>query len=267
MLNSRSVLAVAAGIVLVAILYVSSEILKSQQSLILRLAKIELKQEKISKALPEIQKSLPEIQKTLRGLQRASGNVMAQKPSAPPSEDPNKVYTIDVGSSSVLGNKDAKITIVEFSDFQCPYSQRFHPVVGEVLKSYPNDVNYVLKNYPLSFHPNARPAAKASLAAGEQGKYWEMTEALFQNGKELSEEKYKELAKDLGLDVDKFTKDLAGQDEKWEKLIAEDMATAGKADVRGTPTFFINGKKTHARDLAAFKVEVEEILKGKSDTK
>ncbi len=218
----------------------------SQKTIEQRLATIEAKQMTI-----------------LYSLQALGGkNIPGPAQAMPPAQDSNKVYNIGVGSSPVKGNKNAKVTIVEFSDFQCPYSQKFHPVVGEVMKTYPKDVNFVFKNFPLSFHPQARPAAKAALAAGEQGKYWEMVEALFQNGRELSDAKFEELAKQLGLNAEKFIKDYKDNDAKWEKLIGEDMAVAGQSGVQGTPTFFINGKKTNARDLAAYKQEIDQILQG-----
>ena len=184
----------------------------------------------------------------------------AQQPSAVPSEDYSKVYTIDIAHSPIRGNPKAAVTIVEFVDFQCPFCQRFYPPVQEVLKAYPKEVNYILKNFPLSFHPQARPAAKAAFAAGEQGKYWEMVDLLLQNAASLSEEKFQELAQQLKLNVDKFLKDYKEKDAKWEELINKDMSLGGQVDVRGTPTFYINGRKTLARDLNAFKAEIEKIF-------
>jgi len=160
----------------------------------------------------------------------------------------------------VRGNPDAKVTIVEFSEVQCPYSQRFHPVLSEVLAAYPKDIKLIFKHFPLNFHPNARPAAKAMLAAAEQGKYWEMLDLLFENGRDLSDEKYTEFAKQLGMDVEKFTKDLKEKDSQWEEMIEKDVALARSVNVRGTPTCFINGKLTRARTLEAFKQEIDALL-------
>lgn len=205
-----------------------------------------------------INQRLSAIENTLRDLQKPQ-----PMPNMPPPEDMDKQYTIDVGHSAVMGDKNAKVTIVEFSDFQCPFSQKFHPIYMEAIKSYPKGINYILKDYPLPFHPNAKPAAKAALAAKEQGKYWEMVEALFANGANLSEDKYKELAGNIGLNVDKFTKDLKEKNAEWDKLIEEDMKQGGAIDVRGTPTFYINGKKTRARDVDAVKAEIDKILNSK----
>ncbi len=189
----------------------------------------------------------------------SGGNVR----QAPPAEDLSEVYDIAVAHSPIKGNKNAPVTIVEFVDFQCPFCARFHPPVNEVLKAYPKKVNYMLKNFPLGFHQEAKPAAKAAFAAGEQGKYWEMVEALLENGKNLSSAKYDELATTLGLDLDKFKSDYKDKNAQWEDYIQKDIALGGQVSVRGTPTFYINGRKTNARDLNAFKREIDQILKEK----
>ncbi len=184
----------------------------------------------------------------------------ANAPQDFPSDEYTKIHKIDIAHSPIKGNKDALVTIVEFMDFQCPFCSRFHPVIEEVLNNYPAQVNYVLKNFPLQMHPQARPAAKASLAAGEQGKYWEMTELLLKNNYELSDEKFEQLAKDLGLDTEKFKNDYKEKDAQWDKMIQDDYQLGIAVEVRGTPTFYINGRKTSARDLGTFKKEIEEIL-------
>jgi len=133
---------------------------------------------------------------------------------------------IDLGESPSKGPEDAKVTIVEFSDFQCPYCQRGANVVESVLKDYPNDVRLVFKHLPLGFHQHAQPAARASLAAGRQGKFWEMHDMLFKNQRSLGEEAYVKFAGDLGLDVEKFKADYA--DPKIAELVADDNAQAKK---------------------------------------
>ncbi len=216
-----------------------------------------------ARRLENIEKRLSALEADWKGLQgglkQAKGSAGNTR-QAPPPEDLSKVYDIPVAHSLVKGNKKAPITIVEFVDYQCPFCARFHPPVTEVLKAYPKEVNYVLKNFPLSFHKQARPAAKAAFAAGEQGKYWEMADALLENGKSLSEEKFKELAGNLGLNVEKFMNDYRSKDAQWEKYIQADMDLAQQVGVRGTPTFYINGKKTNARDVNSFKTEIDKIL-------
>lgn len=185
-----------------------------------------------------------------------------QRPQQPqvPDEDYSKVYNIPVDHSPVRGPKNAPATIVSFVDFQCPFCSRFHAPILEVLKAYPDKVNYMVKNFPLPFHPEAKPSAKAAFAAGEQGKYFEMVDAILKDNSGLNAEKYKQLAKDIGLNADKFTKDLAEKDAQYEQWIAADMQLVDQVDVRGTPTFFLNGKKTMARDLATFQKEIDAIL-------
>ncbi len=192
---------------------------------------------------------------------------LSRQPPAPaprrPQEDPDRVYDIDIAGSPVQGPKDAPVTIVEFSDLQCPFSQRFHAVIPEVLAAYPKEVKYVLKHFPLRMHAMAKPAAKATLAAGEQGKYWEMAELLFQQGRNLAQADFDELARQIGLDVKKFKKDMEQKDAEYEKLIEADMALGRSVNVRGTPTFYLNGKKTRARDLPSYKREIDALLKEK----
>lgn len=193
----------------------------------------------------------------LEGIVGQGGN---NPPQMPPPEDLSKVYDIPVSHSYVRGNKNAPVTIVEFVDFQCPFCARFHSPLNETLKMYPDKVNYVLKNFPLSFHPQAKPAAKAALAAGEQGKYWEMADKILDNGNSLSPDKLQEIAQGLGLDMKKFNADLKNKDQQWEDYIQKDIALGSQVDVRGTPTFYLNGKKTNARDANSFKTQIDAIL-------
>jgi protein-disulfide isomerase len=210
----------------------------------------------------QVSRQLSAIQNQLRSLQGKLSGLPSFAPPQP-QEDLNKVYTIEVGSSPVSGKKDAPVTIVDFADFQCPFCARFYPPLQEVLKAYPDKVKVVIKNFPLSFHPNARPAAKLALAANEQGKYYETMELLLQNGANVSEDKVKDYAKQLHLNYDKLMSDVKNKDAQYEKQIVDDMALAQQVDVQGTPTFFINGKKTNARDFNEYKTEIDKILAGK----
>jgi protein-disulfide isomerase len=178
----------------------------------------------------------------------------------PPPEDLSTVYDIPVDGSALRGNPNAPVTIVAFDDYQCPFCSRFHPPILEVLKAYPDKVNFMIKNFPLSFHPQAKPAAKAVLAAGEQGKYFEMADILLANNSDLSEERFKQEAEKLGLNVKAFLADYKNKDGQWENSIQKDIDLASQVNVRGTPTFYINGKKTNARDFNSFKREIDQIL-------
>lgn len=246
------------------IMNTQSELLRTQKSIEQKiqsggggdLSEVLRKQQDLDRRLNDLEAKLKPILTAFEGAQR-------QQQQQPPSEEYTKVYDIEVAHSPIKGNKDAPVTIVEFVDFQCPFCQRFHPAITQAAEAYPGKVKHMLKNFPLSFHPQARPASKAAFAAGEQGKYWEMVELLLANNRELTDDKFKEHAKSLGLNVDRFMKDYKDKDAEWEKRIEADMALGGKIDVRGTPTFFINGKKTMARDLDAFKREIDAILQGK----
>ncbi|MCA9398271.1 MAG: thioredoxin domain-containing protein [Candidatus Omnitrophica bacterium] len=193
---------------------------------------------------------------------KAANSRQAQQPSQP-SDEYTKVHDIPVKHSPIIGKKNASITIVEFVDFQCPFCARFHQPIVEVLEAYPNDVNYLVKNFPLSFHPQARPGSKVALAAAEQGKYQEMVDLILSDNQNLSDEKYREFAKKIGLNMKKFEKSLAENDAKYEDYIRDDMQLGASVGVRGTPTFFINGRKTVARDFASFKREIDAILEEK----
>ncbi len=151
------------------------------------------------------------------------------------------------------------MTIVEFSDFQCPYCSRLQPILREVLKTYPKEVKLVFKDFPLSFHKQAKNAAKAARASGEQGKYWEMHDLIFANYDKLTEEMFTEFASQLGLDTKKFTADYSGT--KYDGLIKDDMSLGQRVGVRGTPTLFLNGKRMSNRSFDDFKIAIDTILK------
>ena len=167
---------------------------------------------------------------------------------------------VDVGNSPVRGEPTAKVTIVEFSDFQCPFCQRGASIMDDVLKEYPKDVKVAFKNLPLPFHEKAKPAAKAALAAGKQGKFWEMHDLLFKNQGALGDDLFVKFAGDLGLDVAKFKADMASPEVA--KAIDDDAEMARSLGVNGTPGFFVNGVLVSgAQPLPAFKAIIDRWLK------
>jgi len=208
--------------------------------------------------LADIQKELEQIQNKI-----SANGANARQPQEPPSEDMNKVYNIPQGVSPILGLKNAPVTIAIFFDFQCPFCSRFYSVVKDVLAAYPGKVRVVVKNFPLPFHPNARPAAKLAMAAESQGKFQGMMEALLASGGDVTDPKIKEYAKSLGVDYNKLMADYKNKDAQWEKQIQDDMQLGSSVDVRGTPTFYLNGRKTNARDISSFKTQIDRILAGK----
>jgi protein-disulfide isomerase len=166
---------------------------------------------------------------------------------------------LDLTGSPSKGNPNAKVVVVEFTDFQCPFCKRGSDTMAELLKAYPNDVRLVLKNMPLEMHPQARPAARAALAAGKQGKYWEMYDVLFDRQRDLADTLYPELAKSLGLNVAQFESDM--KSEEIEKQITADMELGRKNGIQGTPGFFVNGVAVRgAYPLDHFKKIVDRHL-------
>ncbi len=172
----------------------------------------------------------------------------------------SNVYTIDIGKSPVIGPTDAKVTIVAFLDFQCPYCAQVYPTIQEVLQKYPKDVNLVIKHFPLtSIHKAAESAALASLAANRQKKYKEVNDLLFKNYRNLNDESIKSYATEAGLDMAAFEKDI--KDPELKKMITEDMNQGQKLGVRGVPSIYINGKPVKGRSIDVFVATINKELK------
>jgi len=146
---------------------------------------------------------------------------------------------IPVGTSPVLGPNNALVTIVEFSDFQCPFCSRVEDTVRQIRQRYGNDVRIVWKNAPLPFHDRATPAAEAAMAANAQGKFWEMHDVLYQNQRALADADLERYAQQIGLDMTRFRADM--QAHRHTAAIDADKALAQRVNAQGTPNFFING--------------------------
>jgi protein-disulfide isomerase len=172
----------------------------------------------------------------------------------------SNVYTIDIGQSPIIGPKDAKVNIVAFLDFQCPYCGQIYPTLQEVLKKYPKEVNLIIKHYPLtSIHKAAENAAVASLAAARQKKYKELNDILFKNYRNINDDSIKTYAKEAGLDMTAFDKDV--KDPELKKIIADDMKQGQKLGVRGVPSIYINGKPLKGRSIDVFTKTIDKELK------
>lgn len=216
------------------------------------------------KAMDEVREGQREIKAKLADLEKKIDAIASRPaaPAAPSQPDPNKVYDIAVGDSPVKGPADARVTLVEFADFQCPFCSSANTLVHQVLEAFPKDVKFVYKEFPLTqIHPNALPASKAAQAAKLQGKYWEMHDKLFDNAKTLDGESLKKYAQEIGLDVAKWEKDMASPEV--QKAIQDDMKAASAADVRGTPSIFVNGKRVTNRSLDGIKQMVNDALQQK----
>lgn len=154
--------------------------------------------------------------------------------------DPDARYAATIGDAHTKGPADALVTIVIFSDFQCPFCARVRPTLNKIVEKYGKDVRLVFKHNPLAFHQDAVPAALASEAAGRQGKFWKMHDQLFDNQRKLKNEDLLRYAKKLRLNRKKFRRAL--EDQGLERKIEEHRKQAARLGARGTPTFFINGR-------------------------
>ncbi|WDD97360.1 DsbA family protein [Thalassomonas actiniarum] len=144
------------------------------------------------------------------------------------------------GNDPLLGSEDATIAIVEFSDFQCPYCKRFaDQTFPAIKKNYikTGKVRYIARDFPLDFHPQAQGAAVAANCALAQGAYWQMRDSLFSNIRELSPQRYQELAGELKLDLEQFK--LCSSDKRHIEEVSEDQGLAASLGISGTPSFFI----------------------------
>ncbi|HWE24059.1 MAG TPA: thioredoxin domain-containing protein, partial [Myxococcales bacterium] len=194
--------------------------------------------------------------------------------SGPPAPPPQQAapaaqaHHVDIGADSPwTGAKNAKVTIVEFSDFQCPFCLRAEPTIQKILETYKGNVKLVWRNQPLPFHQNALPAAKAAMAAHKQGKFWEMHKLMFAHQQELSEAKYEEWAKQIGLDMNRWRKDK--ESPELAAAIAADSRYGTQMGADGTPAFFINGRLVSgALPFETFKPMIdEEIVKANAALK
>ncbi len=147
---------------------------------------------------------------------------------------------IPIAGSPSLGPENAPITLVEFSDFQCPYCAQAVPQIQAILKAYPSQVRLVFKEFPLEIHPQANFAAEAAVAAQKQGKFWAMHDALYST-RDLSHASILDIAHKIGLDANRFTSDL--QSTEVRESIVRDVQDGDAAGVDGTPSVYINGQR------------------------
>ncbi|VAX25182.1 Periplasmic thiol:disulfide interchange protein DsbA [hydrothermal vent metagenome] len=182
-------------------------------------------------------------------------------------ESLGKRETIPLGDAPAIGPENARVTLVEFSDFQCPFCAKASITVQNLIKKYDKDLRVVFKHLPLAFHSKAEPASKAAMAANEQGKFWPYRDLLLEkqnewgNGDEQAF--FITYAKDLGLDIERFKKDI--KNKTYQTKIDKDKALAKKLGISGTPTFFVNGVKIRgAVPQARFEKVIEMLLNEKS---
>jgi protein-disulfide isomerase len=201
----------------------------------------------------EIQKDLAEIKNLLEEGARAPAPAAGQPAGFRPQ-------IVSIGASPVKGETNATLTMVEYSDYQCPFCARnYNDVMPALQEEYidTGKLKFVMREYPLSnLHKNATNASIAALCAGDQGKYWEMHNLLFENQKELEVNNLKSFAGTIGLDTAQFNECLDGKET--EKQVRKDMASGAKLGMRGTPGFFVGLTDLSDPD----KVEMSVFIKG-----
>ncbi len=190
------------------------------------------------------------------------GRPGAQAAQATPTAEVRRI-DVSVGDAPSIGPQDAPVTIIEFSDYQCPYCKLWHDqVYDELMANYPGKVRFVYRDFPLDGHPEALPAAEAAHCAGEQNAYWEFSDALFGRAYGLSRAAYLRYAGALDLNMDSFTACLDSQ--RYQSSVTSELEYAYGLGVQSTPTFFINGiPLVGAQSFEDFKKIIDQELAGK----
>jgi protein-disulfide isomerase len=172
---------------------------------------------------------------------------------------------VSLTGAPTRGDDGAAVTIVEFTDFQCPFCARASTTIARVVAAYPGKVRWIVKHYPLPFHADAPLAHRAALAADIQGKFWEMHDALFANQRGLKRDDLLGYASRLGLDVTRFTADL--DSDRFDAVLSRDMVEGTKLGIDGTPTFFVNGQRlVGAVPYESFTAAVDRALRTSAPT-
>lgn len=175
------------------------------------------------------------------------------------------VIPVKVENSPIRGDVKAPVTIVEFSDFQCPYCERAEDLLKGVLEKYKGKVRLVYKHFPLSFHKHAMGASITAYCAGKQNKFWDMHDKLFENQSKLSDALYPKLAKELKLNMSKYQ--TCVKDPATKKAVEKDVSYGESIHVSGTPSFFINGRQTPPSRSEFENAIRRELHTDKHDTK
>jgi protein-disulfide isomerase len=181
---------------------------------------------------------------TVEKLNSTKEYVVGQVQSAPTNVPQPSRVNVSTDGDPVLGSKDAPVTIIEFSDFQCPFCEQFFTqTLPQIKKNYiqTGKIKFVYRDYPLDFHQYANKAAQAAKCGDEQGKFWEFHDKIFENQNSLNNESLKQFAKELGLNTSEFNNCL--DSGKMAQNVLKDFQDGNSYGVTGTPTFFINGKK------------------------
>lgn len=231
--------------------------------------RIQLLQEEIGELRRDIKLLNKDVRQVLvdvriiKGSRLASTRTPTPRAAATPTQSADTtVYDIDIGSSPVLGSRDAAVTIVEFSDFECVYCAREYPTIKQAMDLYPGKVRLVFKHFPLSFHKKAKPAHVASeyaLREGGNDAFWYMHDRMIDNPLKIDLPDLRGYLTELELDPAGFDEIVANPAAITDYLKA-DFQEARKCKVRGTPTVLINGVKLVDRSINSYKTRIDQIL-------
>ncbi len=222
----------------------------------------------LQETLAKIDQKQDNILSRIDALEEKVGNAPAAaapgkaKPAGPQPgrPDPKATYKVDVDDAVTKGSPEALVTIVEWSDFQCPFCSRVNPTMAKIQETYGDKVRIAFKHNPLPMHNRAMAGAIAAEAAGRQDKFWEMHDKLFANSRELTDENIEKWGTEIGLDMDKFKTDL--KDKALETKILKQQTQGSTLGARGTPAFFVNGRfLSGAQPFEAFKAIIDEEMK------
>ncbi|MBL7686366.1 MAG: thioredoxin domain-containing protein [Deltaproteobacteria bacterium] len=185
-----------------------------------------------------------------RLMAKADINVYMEKPRV----------EVSAGNAPSKGPENALVTIVEYTDYECPFCAKVRPTIAEITNTYKNDVRYVVRNFPLDFHQQAKKAAVAGLCANDQKKFWDYNQKLWDNQRALDVDSLKKYAEEVKLDTKKFNECL--DSDKFLSQVMSDQQEGAKIGVSGTPAFFINGMiLTGAQPVEAFKKVIDQELR------
>ncbi len=211
----------------------------------------------------EILSRLDDIEDLLRSGEVAVAGDPSAAETAPDDSGEIRRYEVDIAEDDpTLGPEDAVITMIEFSDFECPFCRRYYlETFEQIMTTYEGQIQYVFKDFPLSFHASARPAANAALCAHEQDAFWDYRGKLFSMELSLGEDAYLQYAEDLNLDMSTFTECL--EENRYEDSVLADFNYGANLGVSGTPFFFINGLPlVGAQPFEVFKQMIDLELAG-----
>ena len=242
--------------------YIAGNVKVSEKDIDAFIKKQNIPQEHLNPMVREKIKNYLEMEKKKEAMDKWLADQTKKNPVEVYISKPKRPsYDIVLGDAPMTGNKDAKVTIVEFSDFQCPFCAKGAEVVHDLKKKYGSKIRVAFKNFPLPFHNQAEGAAVAGMCANEQSAelFWKMHDEMFAHQDQLDLESLKKLAKKVGAKSDKFDQCLAAN--KYLDRVKADIEEGKKYNVKSTPTFFVNGQMINgAQPIEVFSELIDEEL-------